>query len=334
MSKPANKTVIGIFVVVALVLVVVAVLVFGSGKFFKNNPKVVMYFKGSVKGLAVGSPVTFRGVKVGSVTGIKMLFDPKDLSVMIPVYAELEQGSLEAVKGAESMAAFRKSLGMKGFLQRLVDRGLRAQLDMQSIVTGQLMVSLDFYQDKPPVLVRVDPSTLEIPTIPTTLQQLAERFEKIPIDEIFAKLNNSLTALERFMTSPQTAEMLRSVKKAVEDTRDLVQDVDKQVEPIATRMTALADHVDQLATRIHSNVEPLATSIKNTSDEATVTLKKAQATMGTIDELAGEDSIVSYRLGKTLEELGAAARSLRLLADTLNHQPESVIFGKKNPGGK
>jgi paraquat-inducible protein B len=196
------------------------------------------------------------------------------------------------------------------------------------------MVSLDFYPDKPPVLLRVDPSTLEIPTIPTTLQQLAERFEKIPIDEIFAKLNNAMTALERFMTSPETAEMLRSVKKAVEDTRDLVQDVDKQVEPIATRMTALADHVDQLATRINSNVEPLATSIKNTSDEATVTLKKAQATMGTIDELAGEDSIVSYRLGKTLEELGSAARSLRLLADTLNHQPESVIFGKKNPGGK
>ena len=56
--------------------------------------------------------------------------------------------------------------------------------------------------------------------------------------------------------------------------------------------------------------------------------------MGTIDELAGEDSIVSYRLGKTLEELSAAARSLRLLADTLQHQPDAIIFGKKNTGGK
>ena len=56
--------------------------------------------------------------------------------------------------------------------------------------------------------------------------------------------------------------------------------------------------------------------------------------MDTIDYLAGEDSVVSYRLGKTLEELGAAARSMRLLADTLQQQPESVIFGKKNMGGK
>lgn len=115
MSKPVNKTVIGIFVVVALALVVLAVLVLGSGKFFKHNTKIVMYFKGSVKGLSVGSPVSFRGVKVGSVTEIKMLFDPKDLSVMIPVYAELEPGSLEAVPGAERMAAFRKARGDKEF---------------------------------------------------------------------------------------------------------------------------------------------------------------------------------------------------------------------------
>ncbi len=79
---------------------------------------------------------------------------------------------------------------------------------------------------------------------------------------------------------------------------------------------------------------PLTASITKTSDEAAVTLKKAQTTMGNIDDLAGEDSIVSYRLGRTLDELGAAARSLRLLADSLNHEPESLIFGKKKLGGK
>ena len=165
MSKPANKTVIGIFVVVALALVVVAVLVLGSGKFFKNNPKVVMYFQGSVKGLSVGSPVAFRGVKVGAVTEIKMLFNPKDLSVMIPVYVELEQGSLEVVQGGGSMEAFRKahSMNMKDFAQELIKRGVRAQLDMQSIVTGQLMVSLDFYPDKPAILVGADPRTRRSP---------------------------------------------------------------------------------------------------------------------------------------------------------------------------
>jgi len=333
MSKPANKTVIGIFVVVALALVVAAVLVLGSGKFFKNNPKVVMYFKGSVKGLVVGSPVAFRGVKVGSVTDIKMLFDPKDFSVVIPVYAELERGSLQSVPGGEEMEAFKERRSDRDFLQALIKRGMRAQLEMQSIVTGQLQVSLDFYPDKPAVLVAADPKTLEIPTIPTTLQQLAERVEKIPIEEIFNKLDSTMTAVDRIVNSPKFAEMLLSMKGAVADMRVLVQDVDAQVGPLGDKMLALATDVEKLAEDLQKQVGPLSESLVKTSDEARTTLKKAQATMGTIDELAGEDSVVSYRLGKTLQEISAAARSMRLLADTLNHQPESIVFGKKNTGG-
>ena len=108
MSKPVNKTVIGIFVVVAIALVVAAILILGSGKFFKHNPTFVMYFQGSVKGLSVGSPVVFRGVKVGTVTDIKMLFNPKDLSVMIPVYVELEEGSPRDGEGQSKYGGLRQ----------------------------------------------------------------------------------------------------------------------------------------------------------------------------------------------------------------------------------
>jgi paraquat-inducible protein B len=334
MSKPANKTVIGVFVVVALALVIAAVLILGSGKFFKNNPSVVMYFQGSVKGLAVGSPVAFRGVKVGSVTEIKMLFNPKDLSVVIPVYAELERGTLEAEPGAEKMAVFRKTRTDKEFMGQLVQRGLRGQLEMQSIVTGQLMVSLDFYPDKPAKLVGADPKTIEIPTVPTTLQQLAERLQKIPIDEIVANLNNAIGGIDKILNSPETVEMLRSVKQGVSELRVLVKNADKQIQPLTESFIAVSKDVEKLAENLKEQMGPLTASITKTSDEAAVTLKKAQTTMGNIDDLAGEDSIVSYRLGRTLDELGAAARALRLLADTVNHQPESLIFGKKNTGGK
>ena len=131
MSKPVNKTVIGIFVVVAIVLVVAAVLVVGSGKFLKNNPKFVMYFQGSVKGLSVGSPVQFRGVKVGAVTAINMLFNPKDLSIMIPVYVELESGTLKEVEGAT--IDYRRTHKVREFMDDLIKRGLRGQ-DRKSVV--------------------------------------------------------------------------------------------------------------------------------------------------------------------------------------------------------
>jgi paraquat-inducible protein B len=338
MSKPVNKTVIGLFVVVALALVVAAILILGSGKFFKHNPKFVMYFQGSVKGLSVGSPVIFRGVKVGTVTEIKMLFNPKDLSIMIPVYVELEEGSLETEKGGQGMGAYstqaRRSLHIKDFARELIKRGLRAQLEMQSIVTGQLMVSLDFYPEKPATLVGADHRYVEIPTIQTPLQELANRVSKLPIEEILQKVNGAMGGIEKIVNSPETLSTIEAIRQAVNDTRSLVQNLDNQVNPLATRMTDVATHLDQLATRLESQIEPLASSVTKTSDEAKVTLKKAQAAMGTIEDLTGEDSVVSYHLAKTLDELGSAARSLRQLADTLQHQPDAIIFGKKNTGGK
>jgi paraquat-inducible protein B len=334
MSKPVNQTVIGIFVVVAIALVVAAVLVLGSGKFFKHNQEFVMYFQGSVKGLSVGSPVDFRGVKVGTVTDIRMLFNPKDLSIIIPVYVEIEEGSLEAVQGGQSIGAFRKLLSMKDLAQELIKHGLRAQLEMQSIVTGLLMVSLDFHPDKPATLVGADTRYPEIPTIPTSLEQLAKRLEKLPIEEIFAKLNEAIGGIEKLVDSPETAGTIKAIRQAVDETRSLAHNLNGQVNPLAVKITDVATQVQTLAGHIDNQIGPMASSITKTADEAGVTLKKAQATMGTIEDLTGEDSPVSYRIERTLDELNSAARSLRLLADTIQHQPNAVIFGKKKTGGK
>jgi paraquat-inducible protein B len=333
MSKPANKTVIGVFVVVAICLVIGAVLVIGTGRLFKENPKFVMYFQGSVSGLSVGSGVMFRGVKVGNVTEIKMLFDPKDVSITIPVYVELEPGELEAAKGT-SVEAYIASRKHGKLVRELIDRGLRARLEMQSIVTGQLLVALDFYPDKPATFIGADPKTPEIPTITTPLQELSKRLEKIPLEEIVGKLNAALGGIERIANSPDTVGAIRSAKLTVDETRSVVLNVGKQVQPLADRMTAVVTRIEKLAAQIETNIEPLASSVTRTSEEAQVTLTKAQSAIDNIQDLTGEDSPVSYQFEKTLDELGTTARSLRLLADTLNEQPEALVFGKKRKGGR
>ena len=108
MSKQANKTVIGVFVVVAIALVVLAVLILGSGKFFKQTLKAVCYFEGSVGGLNIGAPVVFRGVKIGSVTDVILRVDSTKLIFTIPVYIEIEPDRFKVIgvrpkaTGAES----------------------------------------------------------------------------------------------------------------------------------------------------------------------------------------------------------------------------------------
>jgi paraquat-inducible protein B len=353
MSKKVSKTTVGVFMVGALVLIVGAVLVLGSGQFFKNNPRVVMYFQGSVKGLSVGSPINFRGVKVGKVTSIDMILNPKDLSITIAVYGELERGSIQATTGGPSANVFRRSRSDREFLKQLTDRGLRAQLDIQSIVTGQLMVSLDFYPDKPAKFVKADPKTLELPTIPTPLQELAARVEKIPIEEIFTKMNDTLSGIEKMINSgeiremltklnstaggldkivnsPETTAMLKSVAQSVEDTRDLIHTVNGRVGPMADEAKTLLTSSQKLVERLEGQINPLVSSLTKTSEEVQATLKKAQGTLAVVESTTDNSPIVAYQLQKTLDELAATARSLRLLTDTLQRQPESVLFGKKN----
>jgi paraquat-inducible protein B len=144
-TQRANPKWIGAFVLGAVALVVIGVLLLGGAKFLTEKRTFVAYFEGSVKGLNIGAPVEFQGVRIGSVTDIQLQFLTEDLELRIPVFLQFEPGKISQV-GAHVDPQQR-------FLKPLVERGLRAQLEMQSIVTGQLIVQLGFHPDTPIRLV-------------------------------------------------------------------------------------------------------------------------------------------------------------------------------------
>ena len=348
MSKPANKTVIGIFVVGAIALAVIAIVVLGSGKFFKRTFTAVCFFQGSVGGLNEGSPVVFRGVKIGSVKDIELRADSEKLTFTIPVYIEIEPAKFTVIGPRP------KELGEN--LKTFIDRGLRATLEMQSIVTGQMEVSLDFYPGKPAKFVGIDTKTPEIPTIRTAMQELTEKVEKIPIDEIFAKILSAVQGIEKIVNSPEITEAVRSINEAakevkplaanlgeaVKDVRKLVQNVDGQVGPLASNLNEAVREAKDTIQEAKATIQEAKGAIKNvdsrigslgegigrtiTAAEATVAV--AQKTLGSIEVNVGENSPLFYELNKTLEELRGLTRSIRVLADYLQRHPESVIWGK------
>lgn len=206
MSKPANKTLIGAFIIGAIALLVVAVLIFGSGKFLKKTHYAVVFFEGSIKGLNEGAPVIFQGVKIGAVTNIRLVYDPANDSVRIPVIIELEPDKFERTDVVERQP--EKNLKM------LIERGLRAQLQMQSIVTGQLMIALNFFPDKPATYIGFIKEYPEIPSIPTPLQELAKTIEELQLKEIVKKLNLTLNSV-----------------------RKLIQHIDKKIDPLIANLS-------------------------------------------------------------------------------------------------
>jgi paraquat-inducible protein B len=326
MSMRASKTAIGLFVVGALGLVILGVLVIGSGRLLSERPTYVMFFNGSVNGLRVGAPVLFRGVPVGTVSEIRMKVNPKDLSVLIPVYVEIGDAKIQTL-GSERLPKDVKA--QQEMTSQMIKRGLRARLEMQSVVTGLLQVSLDFYPDTTLKVVGADQRYIEIPTIPTPLQMLAEKVESIPLDEILDRVNLAVNGIQKLVNSPEMQGMAGSIRQAAEDARGLIGRIDNQVDPMAKSLSGTAGRLEQLAATLDREIGPLASSLKNTSDQAGIALQKTGATLGQLQEITNGDSSVVFRLSKALEELELAARSIRDLSDSIEENPQVLLFGRQ-----
>jgi paraquat-inducible protein B len=344
MSKQANKAMIGGFIVGAIALVVVAVLVFGSGRFLRERLTYVLFFKGSVKGLTVGAPVIFRGVRVGKVKNIKLLANPEDLTMQIPVLIEIETGRIEGVRLERD-----PDLALK----MMVERGLRAQLELQSLVTGQLMVQLDFHPDTPIELVAIDLEHEEIPTIRSSLEELSRTIKTLPLNELANRLTSAIAGIDRAVNAPEVTGSLITLNQTLKDIQTLVRNLDRRVdslasateetvkdygkvarnldsriEPLAAGITGVRKDVQKLARNLDGQVTRLAKSIEKTSESANTALVQAKKTLASIEGITGKDSAMIYQIKKALGELSAAARSIRDWADYLERHPEALIRGK------
>jgi paraquat-inducible protein B len=331
MSKQANTKLIGGFVVGATILVIAGILLFGSGKLFSHQKKFVLFFTDSVSGLSIGAPVDFKGVKVGTVTDIKVVLQEKELSLHIPVFIELDPSHLTL---SDKEGELKKLIdqGKGTFIELMIDRGLRAQLVMQSFVTGQLGVHLDFFPNEPVRLVGAEPGYREIPTIESSLSELAKSVQNLPLAEIGDKLVKTLDGTAKLVNSPEIKEILVSLRETLKTAHSLVRNVDGQVKPLASGADLTLSEARkalgsaaQLLKSLDARIPQLVASLEDTSKTAGLTLKGAN---NAIDGLAGDNSPVRTELLKTLSEFSSAARSFRVLAQYIENHPEALVRGK------
>jgi len=322
MSKQANKTMIGIFVVAALVLVITGIMIFGSGKFLKERHTFVMFFDTSVKGLDIGAPITLQGVKIGTIKDIVLRGNYEDKTFDIPVYVEIEPDRITPTGKKPQKRNTEKNM------QLLIERGMRAQLKTQSMVTGKLFIELDFHPDKTINLKGKDINFPEIPTIQTSLDELAEKIEKVPIEEIFEKLHSAVAGIEKVINSPELMSVVQNLDKTLVNTRKLLQNIDKQVKPLAKSAELTLSDARMFVHKVGNQIDPLSSSLSETIEAAESALKHAKITLSTIEGSIGYDSKVMYELSRTLDEISSAAQSVSLLADYLERHPESLLRGK------
>ncbi len=281
----------------------------------------ILEFKGSVRGLAKQAPVEFRGIKLGEVTDIRAEFDIDTLTPRILVFVQTDPEAFKAVG--------ETYLEPKQEMERLVEKGLRAQLKTGSLLTGQLFVDVDFHPDAPHAVVKYDGIYPELPTIPApmemitaSLNQLLTKLEKLPLVEIGNSLKNTVEGAERLVNSAELRSAVAGLNQTLQNTSKFTGNLDATITPELRKAVAQLNDALENAQVLVQNLNAKVTP------EINATLQQGQKTLADIGSVTSPDSPLYSELRRALKELADAAKSIRVMADYLERHPDALIYGK------
>jgi len=331
MGKRFSPTLVGAFVLGAIALGIITIVLLGSGRFFTGKSTYVLYFDRDVNGLRVGAPVKFRGVDIGTVDAILLSLSGIDQqrkgplpNVKIPVVIDIDSQKIES-RGAQD------DLSDPAVMRHAIELGLRAELHMQSFVTGVLYIDLDMHPGTEAIfsMNTVEQreeryqGIQEIPVLPTALEQAQETLTKV-IEELGKADIPGL-----FKSIRQTAQGVNSFVNST----DLKSSVD-QLGLAARNLSEAALSIHALATKVGNEVGPLGDSLTQSSKQAGEALRQMQMTFARVQHVVEPESPLAYQLNQTLQDLSSAAIAVHELADMLQRNPSALVRGRLIQGEK
>ena len=323
MSIRANPTAIGLFMIGGLALTVLGVVTLASASWFDRQSTFISYFGESVNGLEVGAPVKFQGVPVGSVTDLLIQIESRDKSFQVPVEYQIDLTRLT------SQAGTFVDLDDEAVLRQQIKDGLRAQLQMESIVTGQLYIELAYREDAAAAQLERRPTKFpEIPTSPSLLAafgtqagsmvgdvlailfRVNEMLEEVNMQELNRSVVASAQAVERLADTPELRTALA------------------EVPVMSAQFNRTMAEMEVLAETLRGAVDPMQVQLAGTNSEVVVTLKAMQEAIAETRGLLTPDSGMGYQMAGTMASLTSAAEALEALVLALERNPDMLLRGK------
>jgi paraquat-inducible protein B len=321
MAKASPKLV-GAFVLVAIALLVSSIVVFASGQLFSKTHDFILFFDGNVAGLRVGAPVKFRGVEIGAVRDVRI--DIANVSTRdrtadgtgpgIPVIFFIDEKRLTQ-RGATAVM-----ISNPDSIERLIDLGFRAELKVESFVTGRRYIELDIYTDAEDNRLN-DPLVpyQEIPTVVTGLNLTAIQDDVTRVLREIGdlKLASTLQAIQETFDSLTAVVASPGLRTALNDLPEVV-----------VRMDSTLAAFTRLAQDLDTTMVPVQHALLATSDQVQETLRAAEASFGTVRDLVDPESPLAVQLSLLMRDLAASARATTALTEYLQRNPSSILRGK------
>jgi paraquat-inducible protein B len=322
-----NALLIGGFVLVALVVAIGSILWLSGNNLFTEQQEARVYYQGNVSGLSVGAPVTFRGVTVGQVTDIGIQMDPASLKTTISVSLKLQPSALHFTD---------QSPGRKIDLHALVQRGLRARLASQSIVTGQKAIDLDLLPETPAVLLG-GPGAPEIPAISERFGPLIEQVAELPLRDSVAdirvavqELRTTLVAVQHTLDGAQSALSggSKELQLTATESRKTLAAATEAIRAFQRHSTTALQSMTELADTSRETVIRAQPELQRTLEGTRQAAESARLAMDRLADIAAPDAALRTDLESTATDLSQAARSLRSFGELLEQNPNAIVFGR------
>lgn len=339
MTDPRRAWRLGLFTLLGLALLLAAVVTVFGLRVFERSERALLHFEGSLYGLSPGAPVLFRGLPVGSVTGLGVAHDGPGGALRLPVEVTLDGPMLDRLLGAAAQPD-------TAALPRLLQRGLSAQLATSSLLTGQRYIELDLGTMPAGATAAMAPRRDGLPEIPTVAAPLSlqEQIARLDLDGPLQEARAAAAALRSLASGARTEQTLAQLGQASQRLGELAQALQRQVGPLAQSAQAtlaqgqraagdLARAGEQAASAAGQIGAAAARAEATLAPQAPLPLAWQQAA----EELArsaallrrtlGDESSLAPELQRSVSEVGRAARSLRELAELLRDHPDALLRG-------
>jgi paraquat-inducible protein B len=314
-GKPGTQAVIGAFVLVGVGLVLGTIVLFGNFHLFTPSLRAVIVFEDSISGLTIGAPVRFRGVGIGAVESIAVKFDAQSKIAYIPVTVQIEPAKviLFNTKGNDS-----------GELRKVIPLGLRAELKVQSFVTGQSEIALDFDAASAAVMHPSVTSLPEIPTQQSTMQRVTEQLSKLPLREL---TDNAAATLQSLRALSEKLEhslppLIDSLKTTSDTAGHSITELQGRLDGTLADISRLANNGDLILTQRGGELRTVLISTNQT-------VVQARALLTDLKSLTSERGADRANVDSALRDLASATSSLRGLANEVERDPQLLITGRR-----
>lgn len=311
-----KQTAIGAFVLGGLILLLTVIIFFGNFSFFSTKRQAVIVFPGSVTGLSIGAPVTFRGVQVGTVNSITLQFDPKIHQAFIPVVISIDPHKIRLDTHYKDY---------KDFMDTMIGNGLRAEISTESFVTGSSNIFLDFYpNDKPVFHPQFTDHLIEIPSHPSAIQQIKSELMHLQLEKLSQDLDKTVIKVGQLtdVLNQKIPALLDNVKQTSDSSNKLIANVDQKLDKLFFNVnTLLVDGDKQLKSKGAEFQKVLVSTNK--------TLSNASDVLQNIKSMTSVRSTTRNNLEIILQNLADAAVSLRGFSTQIERNPKILLTGRR-----